>query len=198
MTTLDHFFSDSAIDAYPQLKRILSAGGAAVEFERKRDGLAFQPVSLVVRGQPRAQRIRWMPEVNRALIGRGVRAIDEKNEAERFGYMLNELFAGLEVRYGDGFFNAALIRFLGSDAFSSLKSVQERIKEIRRPHLVEGRRIYGECEKDMTAILTTVGGWLKQSLRYDQTTSERILDGAIAYYLDNRFHLSNRRLLGIR
>lgn len=44
--------------------------------------------------------------------------------------------------------------------------------------------------------LQKCGSDLTQKLRYSREEAETILAGAIAYYLDERFSITNRELLG--
>jgi len=55
---------------------------------------------------------------------------------------------------------------------------------------------FGECQSGIAGILQTVAQDLTIVLCYERPVAERIVGGTIAYYLDERFSVTNRRLLG--
>ncbi len=66
----------------------------------------------------------WDPALNSALIDAGIRAEDEPNEIQRFGLGLASALEGPESPYGDGFFNAVLMRFIDDGPFARKAAVQ--------------------------------------------------------------------------
>lgn len=173
------------------------------EFFRKRDGLLFHDPRLyivikAVEGTLVTDSEPWDSELNIGLIEHGFRAPKLENEGERFGYMLKEMFKTPEIRFGDGFFNATLIAFLHSSPFSQHPLVNKKLADIHenKPHM-EGQS-YQDCMDKIKNALIQCGHWLvdESMLNYSRDEATNILAAAIAYFLDERFSITNRKLLG--
>jgi len=53
-----------------------------------------------------------------------------------------------------------------------------------------------DCEQMIEAAISSVGQDLTTRLEYDDDAATTVLAEALAYYLDERFNVSNRRMLG--
>jgi hypothetical protein len=172
------------------------------KFWRERDGLTFRPAELYVRfvgddGQDRAEpddRL-WDRRLDAWLVERGARAESIENEVERFGYALQERFSEAIDQVGDGYFNAVLAEFLRHEELGKLPAVAEQLKELAKNAPYESKS-RGDCRAMIEASIQSAGRDLTERLKYVDDEATVILDGALAYYLDERFGLTNQRMLG--
>jgi len=177
-------------------------GRVEVDFERKRDGLSFRPARLFVYildgDGNRTERSPepWDEVVNRDLVAIGARAASEENEIERLGYALKFDLEPVEVRYGDGYFNSMLVQMLNELGFADVASVARCLARISTGSPSRDSVAYDAARRDIESALREAGSPLTASLGYDDETAQQILAGAVAYYLDERFHVTNRERLG--
>ncbi len=173
------------------------------KFARERDGLAFRPARLMIRvagatpsGANRSHDIvLWDSELNDWLLRNGTRAADPLNEGERFGYMMRQRFDMVEQQFGDGFFNSVLIHFLRSD--EDLKdSCANFLAAVSAPQPSAGETAI-ECRERIEGILAACGAELVEDLKYDEQAARRIFTDALNYFLDDRFNITNSKLLGL-
>jgi hypothetical protein len=179
-------------------------GGVEVDFERKRDGLSFGPARLIVyiidAAGERVERSPepWDMEVNEDLVSIGAKAGSVENEVERAGYALKFQLEPAEVRYGDGYFNSMLVLMLTELGFAKIPSVERCLARTSAAAPSRDSMAFGNAQQDIKAALRAVGGQLTGSLEYSPETAQQILADAVAYYLDERFHITNRERLGFR
>jgi hypothetical protein len=100
------------------------------------------------------------------------------------------------MRFGDGFFNAVLVHRLRGEGFGEVSPTKETLAAIHEPRPAQGEQA-PICIEMVDEVLMTCNEDLK-ALSYDEATREAILVGALAYYLDERFNITNGRLLGFR
>jgi len=177
-------------------------GAAKVQIIRPRVALGFEPAQLSLQFFDKQNQIydyrteSWDAQLNDALVDRGILAIDEPNEIERFGLGLGAALERPESRYGDGFFSAVLMLVVDQSPFAKTEPVRELRPYIstNRPH--EGGHSADDCNLMIQAVLQDRWLELRRKLKYEQSHAERILAGALAYYLDERFSISDGRKLG--
>ncbi|WP_437955923.1 hypothetical protein WME76_31205 [Sorangium sp. So ce119] len=182
------------------LSRIREGQKATFTLWRKRDGLIFKPAKIYLAfDTPRGQEIQhddWDVDLNEALVRAGVRAGDVPNEAHRLTMMFRFWFSKPEERFGPGFFEAVLVEILREPPLSG----QEVIAGVlRRIHVDQPNRDgygYGDCKDAIEQILRSAARSLVQDLKYPQPQAEVILAEALARYLDERFHITERQMLG--
>lgn len=201
MSSLDKFF-EPRVEVLPAEARrweTLSQGRPLTcEFIRRRQGLSWEPAKLQVSipdGTPPVIEppVLWELRLDDWLIARGAKAPTATNEAERFGFRLGWLLEPIEERYGGSYFNSALHAYL-SDEFSSQPSVRHKLDAVHAyPDTTEDTR---DCREQVEGVLVKVAHDLAGPLQYSRPLAERILADAIAYYLDDRFSITNRELLG--
>ena len=185
------------------LRQIHPDGQLLCEFVRKREGLGFGPARFVIRFvDPKVQVPReivgWSLRVDGWLIEKQVRAMSEANEAERFGFAFNERFEDVEGDFGSGFFNAVFFQYVSqSELASQDPHLQEVMDAVHSYNPSQGESAE-RCRKDIHNVLVECADALRSRLKYDKPVAVRILASAIAYYLDERFNVSNRRFLGFR
>jgi hypothetical protein len=169
-------------------------------FVRRREGLGWAPARLVISyvdvepPVPPDPPIAWDPRLERWLLDHKIKAVDEKNEAERFGFGLEAQLEPIEVRYGSGYFNAVLATYLRESGFADQPVVREKLDAIHSypPSAGPAR---DDCTAQIKAVLATNARRLA-TLGYDREAAIGILATAIAYYLDERFNIHTRALLG--
>lgn len=207
MPDMDEFFPREGGSQHPMLRLLLATKSRhpgselRVQFHRARDGATLSAPCLyvsVITAQivHDTREVMWDPNLNEALIDAGARAETLENESERFGYLMRELLQAAEVRFGDGYFNAVIVRLLRESALSRMVAVAEKLKGIRenRPS-IDGRG-YQDCRDAINAVVAYMGKLLVQPLHYPRPEAERVLASAVAYYLDERFHVTSRKLMG--
>jgi len=210
MSDLDSYFEidKRERDSHP-LIRLLDAQHGKPEFDaakvqiiRQRAALGFEPAQLSLQFFNKKDQMYdyktelWDAELNDALVDREICAVDEPNEIQRFGLGLAAALEHPENRYGDGFFNAVLMLVIDKSPFAKMDSVREL-----RPYIAAAKPYqYGHSVEDCSAMIQAVfqDRWLelRRKLSYDQTNAERILARALAYYLDERFGITDGRKLG--
>lgn len=207
MLNLDDLFSTQTPYDHPKLRywRSLlqrhSQAELRVELRRERDGLTFLPASLYVSAVApdgtvlSCDQEPWEDELNLTLVREGFRAPNEENEAMRFGLMLRHLFRPIETRFGDGYFNAVLIDYLKASGFADHPEVKAKLDAIHE-YTPPQSSAANDCRERLRSVLVQCARWLVDNLKYQRATAEDILGGAVAYYLDERYSITNRRLMG--
>jgi len=169
-------------------------------FERKRTGLVFQPARLTLLIKERGTFVGelpspWDSELNDWTIERGLRAATLQNEGERFGLTFNDRLYPIALRYGDGFFNAVLIQHLMREGFSDVAPTNRKLERIRENRPMSGEPA-SDCALLIESAIQTIAGNLLRGLTYSRAEAQAVLADGMAYYLDERFNITNAELLG--
>lgn len=138
----------------------------------------------------------WDDDLNDGLIRLGIRAETAENEQERFALALRDSLKRPENRYGDGYFNSVLVDFIQQSdlhAHPAIAAVLEHLPHLS-PHVGQS---YYDCREMIEHAIRTRGLELTKHLGYPVPDAVDILAGALARYLDERFSVTNRRLLGL-
>jgi hypothetical protein len=210
MPDLDDYFKGDheEHDSHPLIRllderrKAQGFGTAKVQVDRDRAALGFEPARLSLLFFDEQDRIHdrktepWDPELNDALVRRGIRAVDETNEIQRFGLGLAAALQHPENRYGDGFYNSVLMLEVDRSPFAGMKPVEGVRPYITTNSPYEGGHAAEDCRVLIQAALQGRWNELTRQLLYDKTEAGRILAGALAYYLDERFSVSDGRKLG--
>ncbi len=171
-----------------------------VEFVRRREGLSFGPAQLIVSfpgSQPPLAPdppVLWDRRVNHWLVEHAAKAKDAANESERFGFALRHEFEVIERDCGSGYFNAIFIAYLQESGLAELPSVERKLAKAHayRPHVSSASARYlDEVKREVSSAARAL-----RSLGYPQAEAIDILADALAYFLDERFNISTRELLG--
>lgn len=172
------------------------------EVIRERDFLSFGPASLAISFLDAAgtdlqspDEIEWDSRLNDELLRLGVRAVSPENEIRRFGLVLRDRLAEPEERFGDGYFNAVLIEYLEGSPFAALPMIAEKLASISTYRASRDGRAYEECSDAIEAVFVRCARDLT-ALDYEQADAIDILSAALATYLDERFSITTRKLLG--
>ena len=209
MTTMDDFFKGAAPawEAHPMLrhwremKDRSDIGGVKFELYRPRDGLTFRPAQIYVTftrkdGVPLSpEKEDWDDVLNEGLLKLHVPAASKENESERFALGLRAALEPIDGRFGEGHFNAVLLKVIQSSPFARNPAVARVLAEIDRgASVLDGAS--SDCSEMILNALRGRAQELVGDLGYPEADAQEILASAIAKYLDERFSVTNRKLLG--
>jgi hypothetical protein len=179
---------------------IADAETAQCKIERRREGFIFRPALIYLYtkstgGSTQVDSFDWDETLNSVLIERGVQAVSQDNEGLRFSIMLRSDLQRVEVRYGEGYFNAIVLEFV-QQTFGALPEIAAIIQKVG-----PGRPYHGKAYRNAADLVedtfTKAARTLAKQLKYDPTSGKRILLQAIKLYLDERFSVSPGELLNI-
>ncbi|HSN98572.1 MAG TPA: hypothetical protein VLS89_09740 [Candidatus Nanopelagicales bacterium] len=184
------------------LKRIRAGQKATFTLWRKRDGLTFKPAKIYMSFETPGGRERdkddWDVDINEALVREGVRAEDEENEAQRLSLMLRYWLSKPEEHFGPGFFEAVLMEFVQASELARRKPLDAILQDIHVNPPSRDGRAYLDCRKAVESVMKKAIRSLVRDLKYAQEMGDRILAKALGQYLDERFHITERQMLGWR
>jgi len=205
----DYFGGEKTADMSYPLIRLLDAQksrpdffAAKVEIIRPRASLGFEPAQLSLQFYGSENAIYdyktepWDAELNAALVEREIRAVDEANEIRRFGLALATAFKRPESRYGDGFFSSVLMLVVDESPFGESSPVRKMRQHISTGRPYQHGHSANDCGELIQGILQDRWIELTKQLHYEKSDAERILVGALAYYLDDRFSITDGEKLG--
>jgi len=208
MNDLDRFFEKPEPVLHPQLRYLRGlldrkeVAQLRVEFRQERNGLDVgEPQLFVLSQDDRGNEIRppqeldWDPQVNDVLMTWGIKAITIPNESLRFAAVLRDRLGIVETRFGDGFFSGVLTQYLQSSAWSERPVVSAMLEDVHAYHPSPGPQ-RDACLDNIERAIGDCIDALYKSLAYTKDQTISVLSAAIALYLDQRFHVSERKLLG--
>lgn len=190
------------IRAWKSYRRDPAVDHVEVQLLQERDGLVLLPARLAVSfyradGEvAKYDEADWDPELETWLIDdQRARAISPDNEKLRFSLLLKPALRPILVRYGDGYFNSVLIAGLREGPYALHNQVADMLRSIHElpPH----EQSRAECQELIDRAIATVAQRLLRLYDGDRAAAEEILGGAIAHYLDERFSVTNSRMLGL-
>jgi hypothetical protein len=210
MSVSDYFKRPTpAWKTHPQVRywqRILEDQTVSVihmELYRPKEGLVFRPADIYVHvmradGQvDPPQKLDWEDVVNEGLLNLGVKAVDEDNEAQRFALWLQSMFIPVEGHFGETFFSPVLREAIAEGPFGSGSHVSKMLKRIALTN-TSREAAWEQCREMIDNVLA--GRWEEltsaDKLGYSEEAASRILESALALFLDERFNISNRDMLG--
>lgn len=212
MPLLDNYFRDEADarDGHPLLRYLTELEAkpdfreAKVEVVRPRTPLGHKPARLHLHfyaqsggEMDRPHPEEWDDDLNTALIRSRIKAISVENEKVRFALGLRAALEGAEDRFGDGYYNGVLVHHILSSSFKDYPAVAEVLSHVYRSDIDPAFRTYFECRDMIDGAIRGRAKELTKSLGYGIPEAEDILATAVAQYLDERFSVTNRRLLGL-
>jgi hypothetical protein len=212
MSVLEDYFHQKADENYdhPLLRCAEDAKNrsevkrVAVEVLRPRDVLGFKPAKLYLHlfgeaGQDLqpSQKEEWDDTLNATLVKRGIQAVSPDNEKVRFTLGLRAALQAPETRFGDGYFNAVFVHHIVNSPFAHHRTVEPVLKHVSRNGIDPSFRTYAECNGLIDTAIRGRAMELVHNLGYSIPEAEEILAAAVAQYLDERFSVTNRRLMGL-
>jgi len=118
-----------------------------------------------------------------------------QNECERLGYYLTCLFQNAPYDLGEGYLSAVLVETVRErfghrpDMQETLRCIAKLLPSMQSAHYQQGVDFVDSCFAQVAAILS-------EKLRYHDPQLEDIFFGSIRAFLDERFSITNQRLLG--
>ncbi len=177
---------------------------AKIEVRRHRTALGFEPAVMYLHfltgngSELDCKAESWDYDLNQSLVERGVAAIDEHNEVVRFALALKTALQKSERRFGDGFFSSVLVEYVNKEPWiiknATVRDVLRHTTTTQPPS--QNGDNYQDCRDMINLTLGSRWKELRKRLEYPADAAERILVGAIAQYLDERFSVTDRRKLG--
>ncbi|ADO68376.1 hypothetical protein [Stigmatella aurantiaca] len=178
-----------------------TVSGLKMELYRPREGLTFRPADIYVHverknGPPAPPHLSpWEDVLNEGLVHLKVRATSMENEAQRFSLMLQSAFGPIDSRFGATFFNAVLIDRIRTGPFAGHLPVAQVLETIRE-YAPNREQAWDDCVSMIDNAIAGRANELVDELGYTQPEAETILANALGQYLDERFNVTNRKLLG--
>ncbi|WP_437769308.1 hypothetical protein WMF27_09125 [Sorangium sp. So ce281] len=201
MSDLDDLFqnqenADLSHVARTWLRRIRGGEKAEIEVIRKRSGLSYGPAKLhVIFNGTDERRDDWDTHLSDVLASEGVRAVDEDNEALRIALMLEDWFQYPARRFGDDYFNSVLVEYLKGGELGAIPEVQRVLRHVHEHSPYKGGS-YDDCRNEVVAVLQRAAQALTH-VGYRREQAKRILIDAVVKFLDDRFGITNRQMLGL-
>ena len=171
-----------------------------LEIRRHREGLTYLPTRMFVTfydpagALVRQDEAEWELELDSWLVKEHVKAKDEDTEKLRFALRLKAALRPIAVRFGDGYFNSVLVHLLRGGPFGGREPLAQVLGAIVEYEAAGGSRL--DCEQLIDYEIGVAARELLSLYDNHRALAEDILIGAIAQYLDDRFHVTDRRQLG--
>ncbi len=206
MGNLDKYFdSGTPMPTHPKLRfwgPLIADDSVKMQCEiyRKREGLNFSSPKIYVHyarstGEPpQTDQDDWDDVLNLYLIENGIQSVSEENESIRFYLMLQKMLLRPETRFGEGYFNAILLMTV-QNGFGEIPKIKELLAKIGEYRPLVGK-VYHEAVEMIESAIRQCAELLVKKLKYSRPAAEQILSDALAGYLDERFSITNLRLLG--
>lgn len=175
---------------------------AEVDVRRAREAFGFGEATLYVdfvnaSGVPeRQESAAWEEDLDVWLVAQGVRARSPEVETLRTMLRLRDRLYRLLFKYGDGYFNALVVHVVKNGPLADDESVRKVLANLHANKPYDGGTLAQRVE-EADAVLTRTAHELTGKLKYERPDAERILADAVAMYLDERFHVTERlRIFG--
>ena len=193
-----------AAPAHPRIKywtaKKLSAARVDVEVFQTRDGLVRSAPRLFVNFYNKEDLVEvqdevpWEIELDEWLVEQGFPAADRDKEKLRFSFHIAHAFRPIINRYGSDYFGSVLIELIKAGPFADHPDIQPLL-----PHILRGnpsKEFREECEERIEEQLYKLAGKIKRICSEQAEATADILGGALAHYLDERYSVSDRKMLG--
>ncbi|MCE9572483.1 MAG: hypothetical protein K8W52_04945 [Deltaproteobacteria bacterium] len=200
--TNKYFDTQAEAPEHPRIRAWSSFSAHAqrvdLEIRRPREGLAFGPARMFVTFYDAGGSIdqqdeaEWELELDNWLLKQHVKARDEANETRRFALRFKAAFRPISIRFGDGFFNSVLVYHLRGGPYGGVEPLAQVLRAIHEYEAAGGSK--NDCEELIVFEITVAARSLLGL--YDRAEAEPILIAALAQYLDERFHITERRDFG--
>jgi hypothetical protein len=171
---------------------------------RPREGLTYAPAKLYVHAvlkdgtQRDPGEYGWDPIANEGLVRLGGRCVEQSDEVMRFALMAQNGFLPIEGRVGDAYFNSVLLERMRLEPFSRQPSLEAMLARVGRDYKASPGEARDDCVRQIDNAISELSKDLVAAdrLAYDNVLADTILDKALAQYVDERFSVTNRQMLG--
>lgn len=172
----------------------------AVEAVRPRLSLGHAPAhlkfSLVGHRRPQPELLPWDSALALKTAEAGWKGPRVSVETTRIALLLKSFLEPTVNRFGDGFFSSVLIDTIKTSEARSDPNVVELLRFIATNTPRRGAP-YVACKDEVVAALARIAKLLQKRLKYTSSVSQVIWLASIAYYLDDRFSITDGRTLGL-
>ena len=167
-----------------------------VSIHRPKDILGYRSAKMYLKvlNQP-TQEYAWDGDLDDALISKGIKATSPKDETMRFAMALRRSFKSIEIRYGEGFFNAVLVNEIKNVGLADEPPVAEVFREVRELQPFMNGRGPADCAEAINGALKYRANEISK-LGYNVDETAAVFAGAVAQYLDERFSITDGKTLG--
>lgn len=183
-----------------QAYRAQAGGLVRVNVWREREAIGYGPPMFLVEFLDPAGNVKhhdeapWKVDLDDWLVEQGYQAASAHDEALRYSFRMRGRFEPLWQSWGDGYFNSLLVKTVQEGPYTTDLRVRAVLGSIREDPPARSARL-GEQLEEVESVFYVLAGELVKQLHYDEGTAEKILIGAIVTYLDDRFHVGDRRRL---
>lgn len=205
MAIEDYFRSMETVGNHPLLRFVAArqkAGDLAVfQLHRPRETMGFRKAKIYIHLIRADQEVDckqddWDDDLNTGLIHLGVKSRTSDEEKDRFVLGLRAALRQPEKRFGDGYFSSVLVQVLLESDFYTHPDVAAALNHVPHSSPHQGRS-YPECVGMIDEAIRGRAVELSGRLNYERLQAWEVLAGAMAGYLDERFSVTSRRLLGL-
>ncbi len=201
MASTVYFGKQQGKPVHPRIKhwRVVLARpenqNARVELYRPWDGIMRVPTRLFLKRPDETiiDEVPWEPELEQWLVEQKIPATTEDNEMVRFSLLLGRALRAVTRRYGDGYFDAVLVKHIREGPYAEHPEIVDALFQIAPANPSPDRE--AECSEQIKEHIIALAESLVE-IYSDEHTAESILIGAISGYLDERFRITERKKLG--
>ncbi|MFL5344255.1 MAG: hypothetical protein ACJ8AT_05650 [Hyalangium sp.] len=190
-STLIHYaLAGVADDPYVRLlKERLRSGSQIVRIHLENAGRGPEYVVILsLHRQLSEMRIPHSEAFTNWSLEAGARMVDEAGEAERFVLLLRERLLPLSNELGADYFGTLVVDYVRVLGPPEAEKVARQV----RSYAAEENRVKLQGIQRVEEVLVELTRALGRSLRYDETSTSRILDAALAQWLSQHFHVDAR------
>lgn len=185
----------NSYESEPEVKSI------AVSLHRPREAFGWGPATLHVFFEGGGRLLHndsapWDLDLDRWLVEHHAKARTREAEVTRTAIRLKAYLEPVFQPLGEGYANALIIHVVKAGPLASDPSVHDLLAKHRENRPYDGGKL-AEYFKSVENVFRGIAGELTQELEYPREEAERLLGDAVAQYLDERFHITERvRLFG--
>ncbi len=171
-----------------------------VDVSREQEGFGYGPATLHVffldaeGAVLRHDEALWEDALDVWLLSQGARARDQATETLRASIRLRARFRTIQRQVGEGYFNSLVVCAILNGPLGEDHEVMETVRHIHALQPYDGGKVAQYLE-EADQVLTGIAHELTDQLGYERPVAERIFADAVAMYLDERFHVSERLAL---
>lgn len=187
--------------AWRSYRKAASVTGVKVEVRREHEAFGYGPARLYVDFMAggeiqRQDDATWEEELDNWLVTEGARAPTVESEVTRTMLRLSSRLSAILRQVNDGYFRSLLIHTIKEGPLGQSESVQKILANLREGPPYDGGKLAARMQ-EMESVFTSIARELTDKLKYERDLAERIFADAVAQYLDERFHVTERiRLFG--
>lgn len=186
---IHHALAGAADDPYVRLlKERLRAGSEVVRIALEESGRTPEYVLILsLQRHLSEMRVPHSESFTNWSLEAGARLSDEEQETRRFALLVGERFAPLRSELGEDFFDAVLVQHVRELGPSRSAAA---VRQVRlSPYVVHDGRARLRAIQRIEDLLMELARALGRSLRYDEASTGRILDGALALWLSRNLQV---------